>query len=87
MPALCIGLGDSEGEKEDDGMSFQITAGQREYFRHRGVSAEVERRGLGSSQPELAWATRQKQGESGNGVVDVAEPPKSVGSNSFDPQN
>ena len=40
-------------------MCFKITLAQREYFHSQGVSAEVERRGYGSSRPELAWANRQ----------------------------
>jgi hypothetical protein len=68
-------------------MSFKITAGQREYFRYRGVSAEVERRGLGSSRPELAWARRQKLQESGKPFVDLAERIKSVGGDSSEPPN
>ncbi len=67
-------------------MSFKITAGQREYFRYSGVSAEVELRGLGSSRPELAWARRQEQRESSNASVDVVEPTKSVGIDSSAPQ-
>ena len=47
-------------------MSFKITAKQREYFRYSGASAEVKRRGLGSSQPKLALAKRRKQRESSN---------------------
>jgi len=50
-------------------MSFKITAKQREYFRYSGASAEVERRGLGSSRPELAWANRHKQQESSNAAA------------------
>ena len=42
-------------------MCFKITPALREYYRYRGVSAELERRGYGSSRPELAWANRQKQ--------------------------
>ncbi len=42
-------------------MCFKITPAQREYFRYQGVSAELERRGYGSSRPELSWANRQDQ--------------------------
>jgi len=42
-------------------MCFKITATLREYYRYRGVSAEYERRGYGSSRTELAWAYRRKQ--------------------------
>jgi hypothetical protein len=41
-------------------MCFKITPALREYYHYRGVSAELERRGYGSSRPELAWANRQK---------------------------
>ena len=44
-------------------MCFKITAAQRKYYRYRGVSAELEQRGLGCSRPELAWANRQRQSE------------------------
>jgi cephalosporin-C deacetylase-like acetyl esterase len=47
-------------------MGFKITARQREYYRYTGVSAELERLGLGSSRPELAWANRKTQLESNN---------------------
>ena len=42
-------------------MSFKITPRLREYFHYRDISADLERRGFGSSRPELAWAIRQKQ--------------------------
>jgi hypothetical protein len=41
-------------------MCFKITPGLREYFHYHGISADFERRGFGSSRPELAWAIRQK---------------------------
>jgi hypothetical protein len=44
-------------------IGLKITAAQREYFRYTSVSAEMERRGLGVSSPELAWARRVKQEE------------------------
>jgi len=44
-------------------MCFKITRALREYYRYRGVSAELERRGYGSSRPELAWANREKRPE------------------------
>jgi len=50
-------------------MCFKITRALREYYRYCDVSAEVERRGRGSSRPELAWAHRQKH-ESDNTVAD-----------------
>ena len=42
-------------------IGMKITAAQREYFRYTGVSAEAERRGMGASRPELAWARGAKQ--------------------------
>jgi len=42
-------------------MCFKITPALREYFHYRGTSADVERRGFGSSRPQLVWAIRQKQ--------------------------
>ena len=44
-------------------MCFKITSRQREYYHYRGISAEMEKRGNGSSRPELAWAIREKQRE------------------------
>jgi len=44
-------------------MGMKITAATREYFSYTGVSAEVERRGMGCSRPELAWVRRVKQQE------------------------
>jgi hypothetical protein len=44
-------------------MCFKITPALREYYRYRGISADLKRRGLGSSRPQLAWAIRQKQHE------------------------
>jgi len=41
-------------------IGLKITAAQREYHRYTGVSAEIEKRGAGSSRPELAWPARQK---------------------------
>jgi hypothetical protein len=43
---------------------LKITAAQREYFRYTGSSAELERRGRGTSRPELAWWRRHAQQES-----------------------
>jgi hypothetical protein len=44
-------------------MCFKITPSLREHFNYRGISAELERRGYGSSRPQLAWAIRQKPRE------------------------
>ncbi len=41
-------------------MCFKITFALREYYRYSGVSAELERKGYGSSRPELCWASRRK---------------------------
>jgi len=42
-------------------MCLKITPTLREYFHYRGVSGDLERRGFGSSRPQLAWAIRQKK--------------------------
>ena len=47
-------------------MCFKITAALGEFYHYRGVSAELERRGYGSSRPELCWANRQKPGHREN---------------------
>jgi hypothetical protein len=44
-------------------IGMKISARTREYCRYAGVSAELERRGAGSSRPELAWARRQQEQE------------------------
>jgi hypothetical protein len=44
-------------------MCFKITPSLREYYNYRGISAELERRGFGSSRPQLVWAVRHKQHE------------------------
>jgi hypothetical protein len=44
-------------------MCFKITPSLREHFNYRGISAELERRGYGSSRPELAWVVRQNRRE------------------------
>jgi hypothetical protein len=44
-------------------LGIKISARTREFYRYTGVSADLERRGAGSSQPELAWAlTSQNPG-------------------------
>jgi hypothetical protein len=50
--------------KSTQEIGMKITAAQREYYRYTAVSAELERRGAGSSRPELAWVRRIKQLES-----------------------
>jgi hypothetical protein len=42
-------------------IGLKITAAQREYFRYTGASAEAERRGTGTSRPELGWTHRHAQ--------------------------
>jgi len=37
---------------------MKITAAQREFRRYTGISADVERRGLGASRIENAWSQR-----------------------------
>jgi hypothetical protein len=49
-------------------MCFKLTRTQREYYRYQGVSADLERRGYGSSQPEVAWANRHKEQDFGKPV-------------------
>lgn len=44
-------------------IGMKISACQREYYRYTGVSAELERRGAGSSRPELAWARTSEKKE------------------------
>jgi len=44
-------------------IGLKISAALRENYRYSGVSAEVERRGAGSSRPELSWVKRQKAEE------------------------
>jgi hypothetical protein len=39
-------------------IGLKIGATTREYYRYTGASAELEKRGAGSSRPELAWARR-----------------------------
>jgi hypothetical protein len=51
------------GMKSVGEIGLKITSAQREYFRYTGASAEMERRGAGSSRPNLAWVRRQQQEE------------------------
>ncbi|MGO9339313.1 MAG: hypothetical protein ACLPY1_17595 [Terracidiphilus sp.] len=44
-------------------IGMKISARQREYYRYTGASAELERRGAGSSRPELAWSRRSQKQE------------------------
>lgn len=53
--------------KSVSGIGLKITSAQREYFRYTGASAALERRGAGTSRPDLAWVRRQKQEEQGRG--------------------
>jgi hypothetical protein len=39
-------------------IGLKITARTREYYRYTDVSADLERRGAGSSRHQLAWAVR-----------------------------
>ena len=41
-------------------IGMKITIATREYYRYTGPSAELERRGAGTSRPELAWLRRIK---------------------------
>jgi hypothetical protein len=51
-------------------IGLKITSAQREYFRYTGASAELERRGAGSSRPNFAWVRRQQQEEEERNRVD-----------------
>jgi hypothetical protein len=42
-------------------IGLKITSALREYYRYTGASAELERRGVGSSRPDVSWVRRQKQ--------------------------
>ena len=42
-------------------IGMKISAAQREYCRYTGISAEMERLGLGSSRADRAWALRSEQ--------------------------
>lgn len=59
-------------------IGLKITKAQREYFRYTGVSAELEKRGAGTSHPELAWVRREKQSKITAGQTAISPPP-SVG--------
>ena len=50
-----------------------ITRRQREYYRYTGSSAELERRGAGSSRSELAWVERQNRKEGERVITDREE--------------
>jgi len=57
-------------------IGLKITASQREYFRYTGPSAELERRGAGTSRPELAWVRRQKREKEQRHEDDAKQAPK-----------
>jgi hypothetical protein len=42
-------------------IGLKITSALREYYHYTGASAELERRGAGTSRPYLAWVRRSKQ--------------------------
>jgi hypothetical protein len=56
-------LADNATFSRNRSVCFKMTTSLREYFNDRGVSGELERRGYGSSRPQLAWAVRQKPEE------------------------
>lgn len=61
------------------GIGLKITAAQREYFRYTDASAALERRGAGTSRPDLACLSRSKQK---GWIVDPAPAPTgSLGGN------
>jgi hypothetical protein len=57
-------------------IGLKVTSAQREYFRYSGASAELERRGAGSSRSDLTWVRRSRQqaqdtcAESQSGAID-----------------
>jgi hypothetical protein len=64
------------GRKTVEEIGLKITASQREYFRYTGPSAELERRGAGTSRPELAWVRRQKREKEQRHENDAEQAPK-----------
>jgi hypothetical protein len=40
---------------------MKISGAQREYFRYSGASADLERRGAGSSRSAVAWVRRLRE--------------------------
>jgi hypothetical protein len=42
-------------------IGLKITSALREYYHYTDESAELERRGAGSSRPNLAWVRRSKK--------------------------
>jgi hypothetical protein len=55
-------------------IGMKITAAQREFRRYTGISAQLERCGLGSSRPDLAWARRCSMNREGDHPVQRARP-------------
>jgi hypothetical protein len=53
----------ADHQGDNSRVCFKTTLALRVHYHYRGVSAEVLRRGYGSSRPELAWANRQRQPE------------------------
>jgi len=49
---------------------LKISAALPENYRYSGVSAELERRGAGSSRPELSWVWRRKREEERQNDID-----------------
>jgi len=51
-------------------VGMKVSAGQREYYRYAGESAELERRGAGSSRAALAWIRRLRlEGEGDRPII------------------
>ena len=48
-------------------IGLKITAALREYYRYTGPSAELERRGAGSSRSDGAWIRRARQQDEKSG--------------------
>jgi predicted alpha/beta-hydrolase family hydrolase len=52
--------------KSTEEIGLKIFAAQRAHYRYSGVSAEMEKRGVGASRFELSWVQRHKQEEKRN---------------------
>lgn len=60
-------------------IGLKITAATREYYRYTGPSADLERRGAGSSRPELAGPNRTPtQADTLTPTPDAPETPDQV---------
>jgi hypothetical protein len=61
-------------------IGIKIPLAQREFYRYTGVSAQMERRGLGASRVDNAWARRwptqpgDDRAESPSGIAATRKP-------------